>query len=362
MPRQPGDQSLRVPNATESPLLEAAVESLVLVDRVTKRYGKTLAVADLSFGVAKGEVLGFLGPNGAGKTTTMRVITGFMPPSEGRVLVGGQDIAEAPLEVRRRIGYLPENPPLYPEMEVTAFLEFAARLRGVPKGGIRPAVARAIERCALGEAREHIIGKLSRGYRQRVGLAQALVHEPELLVLDEPTAGLDPKQIHETRKLIRILAGERTVVLSTHILPEVAVTCDRVVIIAGGRLRAEDTPASLVARLGAAQRGRGTWEIETAAPANAAEATLRAVPGVARVEAGPETAERTLVLQVEAAGDRSIATDLARALLEAGCPLYGLRRGGASLEDVFLALTTEEAEANGTGDARGTPEVAEEGS
>ncbi len=362
MPRQPGDQSLRVPNATESPLLEAAVESLVLVDGVTKCYGKTLAVADLSFGVAKGEVLGFLGPNGAGKTTTMRVITGFMPPSEGRVLVGGQDIAEAPLEVRRRIGYLPENPPLYPEMEVTAFLEFAARLRGVPKGGIRPAVARAIERCALGEAREHIIGKLSRGYRQRVGLAQALVHEPELLVLDEPTAGLDPKQIHETRKLIRILAGERTVVLSTHILPEVAVTCDRVVIIAGGRLRAEDTPESLVARLGAAQRGRGTWEIETAAPANAAEATLRAVPGVVRVEAGPETAERTLVLQVEAAGDRSIATDLARALLEAGCPLYGLRRGGASLEDVFLALTTEEAEANGTGDARGTPKVAEEGS
>ena len=362
MPRQPGDQSLRVPNATESPLLEAAVESLVLVDGVTKRYGKTLAVADLSFGVAKGEVLGFLGPNGAGKTTTMRVITGFMPPSEGRVLVGGQDIAEAPLEVRRRIGYLPENPPLYPEMEVTAFLEFAARLRGVPKGGIRPAVARAIERCALGEAREHIIGKLSRGYRQRVGLAQALVHEPELLVLDEPTAGLDPKQIHETRKLIRTLAGERTVVLSTHILPEVAVTCDRVVIIAGGRLRAEDTPDSLVARLGAAQRGRGTWEIETRAPADAAEAALRAVPGVARVEAGPETAERTQALQVEAAGDRSIATDLARALLEAGSPLYGLRRGGASLEDVFLALTTEEAEANGTGDARGTPEVAEEGS
>ena len=349
MPRHPGDQSLRVPNATDSPPLETAVEPLVLVDRVSKRYGKTRAVADLTFGVAKGEVLGFLGPNGAGKTTTMRVITGFMPPSEGRVLVGGLDIAESPLEVRRRIGYLPENPPLYPEMEVTAFLEFAARLRGVPKGRVQPAVARAIERCALGEAREHIIGKLSRGYRQRVGLAQALVHEPELLVLDEPTAGLDPKQIHETRKLIRTLAGERTVVLSTHILPEVAVTCDRVVIIAGGRLRAEDTPEGLVARLGAAQRGRGTWEIETAAPADAAEAALRAVPGVARVEAGPETAERTLVLQVEAAGDRSVATDLARALLEAGCPLYGLRRGGASLEDVFLALTTKEAEANGTG-------------
>ncbi len=333
---------------------------LLQVESVSKRYGRTLAVADLSFGVAKGEVLGFLGPNGAGKTTTMRVITGFMPPSEGRVLVGGLDIAESPLEVRRRIGYLPENPPLYPEMEVAAFLEFAARLRGVPKTGIRPAVERAIERCALGEAREHIIGKLSRGFRQRVGLAQALVHEPELLVLDEPTAGLDPKQIHETRKLIRTLAGERTVVLSTHILPEVAVTCDRVVIIAGGRLRAEDTPERLVARLGAAERGSGTWEIETAPPADAAEAALRAVPGVARVQAGPETAERIQVLQVEAAGDRTIATALARALLEAGCPLYGLRRGGASLEDVFLALTTEEIEANGTGDVTDLSGVPEE--
>ena len=313
-------------------------------------------------GVAKGEVLGFLGPNGAGKTTTMRVVTGFMPPSEGRVLVGGLDIAESPLEVRSRIGYLPENPPLYPEMEVSAFLEFAARLRGVPKGGIRPAVERAIERCALGGARDRIIGKLSRGYRQRVGLAQALVHEPELLVLDEPTAGLDPGQIHATRKLIRTLAGERTLVLSTHILPEVAATCDRVVIIAGGRLRAEDTPERLVARLGAAGRGRGTWEIETAPPADVAEAALRAVPGALRVEASPETAERTLVLQVEAAGDRSIATGLARALLEAGRPLYGLRRGGASLEDVFLALTTEETEANGTGDDAGTSGAPEEDS
>jgi len=331
--------------------VEPGHRPLVLVDRVSKRYGRTLAVAELSFGVARGEVLGFLGPNGAGKTTTMRVITGFMPPTEGRVLVGGLDIAEAPLEVRRRIGYLPENPPLYPEMEVSAFLEFAARLRGVPRSRVREAVAGAIERSALGEARDRIIGKLSRGYRQRVGLAQALVHEPDLLVLDEPTAGLDPKQIHETRELIRALAGERTVVLSTHILPEVAVTCDRVVIIAGGRLRAEDTPERLVARLGAARRGRGTWEIETAAPSDAAAAALRAVPGVAAVEAGAETAERTLVLQVEATGDREVATDLARAVLGAGAPLYALRRGGASLEDVFLALTTEETEADEVGAA-----------
>lgn len=206
-----------------------------------------------------------------------------------------------------------------------------------------------MERCALGDAREHIIGKLSRGYRQRVGLAQALVHEPEVLVLDEPTAGLDPKQIHETRKLIRTLAGERTVVLSTHILPEVAVTCDRVVIIAGGRLRAEDTPGRLVARLGAAQRGRGSWEVETAAPADGARAALLGISGVTEVEAAPETAEGTVVLQVEAEGGREVSTELARALLEAGLPLYGLRRGGASLEDVFLALTTAEGGTNGPG-------------
>jgi ABC-2 type transport system ATP-binding protein len=330
---------------------DAGHRLLVSVDRVSKRYGRTLAVDDLSFGVAKGEVLGFLGPNGAGKTTTMRVITGFMPPTEGRVLIGGLDIAEAPLEVRRRIGYLPENPPLYPEMEVRAFLEFAARLRGVPKSGIQGAVARAIERAALGEARDRIIGKLSRGYRQRVGLAQALVHEPELLVLDEPTAGLDPKQIHETRELIRALAGERTVVLSTHILPEVAVTCDRVVIIAGGRLRAEDTPEGLVARLGATRSGRGAWDIETAAPADAAVAALESVPAVLRVAPGPETAEGTTHLRVEASGDRDVATELARALIGAGCPLYGLRSSGASLEEVFLTLTTEETEARGLDEA-----------
>lgn len=344
MPGPAGHPSSRVTNPIEIPASETVVEPLVVVDRVSKRYGRTHAVADLSFGVARGEVLGFLGPNGAGKTTTMRVVTGFMPPTEGRVLVGGLDIAEAPLEVRRRIGYLPENPPLYPEMEVAAFLEFAARLRSVPRNRIPQAVDRAIERSALGDARERIIGKLSRGYRQRVGLAQALVHEPDLLVLDEPTAGLDPKQIQETRELIRALAGERTVVLSTHILPEVAVTCDRVVIIAGGRLRAEDTPERLVARLGAARRGRGSWEIETAAPGDAAAAALRSVPGVAQVQVGPETAERSSILQVEATGDREVTTEMARALLDAGAPLYALRRSGASLEDVFLALTTEETE------------------
>lgn len=340
------------------------MEPVILVDRVSKRYGPALAVSGLHFAVEKGEVLGFLGPNGAGKTTTMRVITGFMPPSEGRVLITGLDISEAPLAARRKIGYLPETPPLYPEMEVSGFLGFAARLRGVPGSRVPGAVDRAVARCALGDVRRTIIGKLSRGYRQRVGLAQALVHDPEVLVLDEPTAGLDPKQIHETRCLIRELAGERTVVLSTHILPEVSVTCDRVVIISEGRLRAEDTPERLIARLGAAGRSREFIEIETegtpAGSPDRARAALRALPGVASVEVvGPETAEGGRILQVEIEapdlrtglrGDRR--TELARALLDAGCPLYGLRRGGASLEEVYLALTTDEAGETSDGETR----------
>ena len=318
------------------------MEPVILVDRVSKRYGTTLAVRELSFSVGKGEVLGFLGPNGAGKTTTMRVITGFMPPTEGRVLVAGLDLAEAPLEARRKIGYLPEHPPLYPEMEVDSFLEFAARLRGVGRHRLRQAVDRAAEQCGLADAGDRIIGKLSRGYRQRVGLAQALVHDPEVLVLDEPTAGLDPKQIHETRGLIRTLARDRTVVLSTHILSEVTVTCDRVVIISRGRLRAEDAPERLAARLASTREGSSFIEIETAASANAAAEALARVSGVASVDIGAETAEGSQVLQVEVHGNADRRSELARAVLDAGSPLLGLRRGGASLEDVFLELTEEE--------------------
>ena len=333
---------------------DSAVEPVILVDRVSKRYGTTLAVRELSFSVGKGEVLGFLGPNGAGKTTTMRVITGFMPPTEGRVLVAGLDLAEAPLEARRKIGYLPEHPPLYPEMEVDSFLEFAARLRGVGRHRLRQAVDRAAEQCGLADAGDRIIGKLSRGYRQRVGLAQALVHDPEVLVLDEPTAGLDPKQIHETRGLIRMLARDRTVVLSTHILSEVTVTCDRVVIISRGRLRAEDAPERLAARLASAREGSSFIEIETAASANAAAEALARVSGVASVDIGAETAEGSQVLQVEVHGNADRRSELARAVLDAGSPLLGLRRGGASLEDVFLELTEEEGagqSASGAADA-----------
>ncbi len=327
--------------------LRHSVDPVIVVDRVSRRYGAHLAVADLSFTVPRGQVLGFLGPNGAGKTTTMRVLTGFMPPSSGRVLIGGEDLSEAPVSARRQIGYLPETPPLYPEMDVEGYLRFAARLRGTPRSAIRASVDRAVERCALGDVREWIIGRLSRGYRQRVGLAQALVHDPAVLVLDEPTAGLDPKQIHETRRLIRELAGERTVVLSTHILPEVEVTCDRVVIISRGRLRAEDAPEALASRMGAAREGGAVVELETPDPGSedrldAARAALEAVPGVLAVTTGAATAEGGRLLRVETAGvDRR--SDLARALLDGGFPLLGLRRAEASLEEIFLELTTEEA-------------------
>lgn len=321
------------------------MEPVVLVDRVSKRYGAALAVRDLSFSVEKGEVLGLLGPNGAGKTTTMRVIAGFMPPSEGRVLVSGADPSLEPLAARRKIGYLPESPPLYPEMEVSGYLEFAARLRGVAPKRIAAAVDRVVEQCALGEARDRLIGKLSRGYRQRVGLAQALVHDPDALILDEPTSGLDPKQIHETRELVRGLAGERTVVLSTHILPEVAATCDRVVIISRGRLRAEDTPERLAAdlrRRREADEPAARIEIETAAPPDAAVEKLRETDGVSLVTSGPETPDGTVVLQIETRGSRDRRSELARTVLDSGAPLLGLRKTTASLEEVFLELTTDE--------------------
>ncbi len=309
---------------------------VVQVDRVSKRYGTTLAVDGLSFAIESGEVLGFLGPNGAGKTTTMRLITGFMPPTEGRVLIAGRDISEAPVAAKRDIGYLPEQPPLYPEMEVFAYLEFAARLRHTPRARLAAAVEQAIEQAALGEVRHRITGTLSKGYRQRVGLAQALIHDPELLVLDEPTAGLDPRQIHETRELIRNLAGERTVILSTHILPEVSATCDRVAIIHRGRLLAEDTPA----RLGAGLAGQ-VIEIESAGDPDRIAEILGGVPGISRVTT-EEDGRFHLETDSETDSENDVGSEAARALLDAGFPLLGLKRRGASLEEVFLHLTTNE--------------------
>src|SRR6516225_12097251 len=218
---------------------------MIEVEQLTKRYGPTLAVSDVTFQVQKGEILGFLGPNGAGKTTTMRVITGYLPPSSGNVTVAGHDVVEEPLEAKKRTGYLPESPPVYTDMRVTEYLAFVARIKGLPRREIKSRLDEVCEKCAISDVRERQIGKLSKGYRQRVGLAQAIIHNPEVLVLDEPTAGLDPKQIIETRELIKGLAGQHTIILSTHILPEVEQTCQQVIIINKGKLVATDSVNNL---------------------------------------------------------------------------------------------------------------------
>src|SRR6476659_5539012 len=222
---------------------------MIKVEGLTKRYARTLAVDDISFEVEKGQIVGFLGPNGAGKTTTMRVLTCFLPPTAGTARVAEFDVLEQPIEVKKRIGYLPETPPLYPEMEVVEYLEYVGRLKGVPKESLARRVDEVAEKCSVGDVKTKLIGKLSKGYRQRVGLAQAIIHNPDVLILDEPTSGLDPKQIIETRELLRQLAGEHTIILSTHILSEVEHSCERVIIISQGKLVAIDSVSNLTNRL-----------------------------------------------------------------------------------------------------------------
>src|ERR1039458_3637592 len=226
---------------------------MIKVEGLTKRYARTVAVDNISFEVAKGQIVGFLGPNGAGKTTTMRVLTCFLPPTAGSASVAGFDVLEHPMEVKRRIGYLPETPPLYPEMEVSEYLRFVGRLKGISSADIAKRVDEVTGRCAIGDVRNKLISKLSKGYRQRVGLAQAIIHNPDVLILDEPTSGLDPKQIIEIRELLKSLAGDHTIILSTHILTEVSQTCQRVVIINKGHVVAIDTPDNLTAQLGGAK-------------------------------------------------------------------------------------------------------------
>ncbi len=236
---------------------------MIEVQHITKRYGRVTAVDDVSFRVERGEILGFLGPNGAGKTTTMRILTGYMPASEGKAIVAGFDVFANPIEAKRRTGYLPETPPLYPDMTVREYLDFVGRIKGVAAEGAQGAGGRGHGATHVADMADRHCSKLSKGYRQRVGLAQALIHNPEVLILDEPTAGLDPKQIIETRQLIRSLAGNHTIVLSTHILPEVAQTCQRVVIINKGRVVAVDTPENLTPRL----KGAETMFVQVDAPA-----------------------------------------------------------------------------------------------
>jgi ABC-2 type transport system ATP-binding protein len=312
---------------------------LIEVRNLTKAYGPVTAVDHVSFTVNKGEILGFLGPNGAGKTTTMRILTGFMPATSGTARVSGFDVAQDSIEVRRHIGYLPEAPPLYPDMAVGTYLDFVLRIKNIPAERRRARVDDALEKTNLGDKRTQLIKRLSRGYKQRVGLAQALVHDPDVIILDEPTVGLDPKQIIEVRHLIKSLAGSHTIILSTHILPEVSMTCDRVVIINKGKIAAVDTPQNLTNQLKSGQR----IQLEVRAPDKSLQELLGQIPGTSRVQLDATRADGHLTATVEAAPGKDIRNLIAAKIVEKGWELYELRGVSMSLEDIFLELTTDDA-------------------
>ncbi len=317
---------------------------MISVKELTKRYARNTAVDHISFEVEKGQIVGFLGPNGAGKTTTMRMLTCFLPPTSGTATVAGFDVLEQPLEVKKRIGYLPETPPLYPEMRTVEYLTFVGKLKGLSGSELRQRIDSVCERCAITDVKNKLLGKLSKGYRQRVGLAQAIIHNPEVLILDEPTAGLDPKQINETRELIRSLAGNHTIILSTHILPEVEQTCEKVIIINKGKLVATDSVSNLQSR----SRGVESMLVEVAGrngdlDATKAQQKLEQVSGVSRVMF-KERRENRSVFEVESCKDQFIRGDLARAVVQAGWDLNELRPASVSLEEIFLKLTTDQSD------------------
>ena len=315
---------------------------MIKVEGLTKRYARNVAVDNISFEVEKGRIVGFLGPNGAGKTTTMRVLTCFLPPTSGTATVAGFDVLNEPFEVKKRIGYLPETPPLYPEMEVEEYLTFVGKLKGIPNSELTRRVNEVTERCAVGDVKKKLIGKLSKGYRQRVGLAQAIIHNPDVLILDEPTSGLDPKQIIETRELIHGLAGSHTIILSTHILSEVEHTCEQVIIISKGKVVATDSVANLTNRL----RGAESVAIDVESAGGSLKAAevqsrLEQVSGVSRV-LSKASRDGHLSFEVESLQGRQVRADLARAVVSAGWNLHELRAVGMSLEDIFLQLTASE--------------------
>ncbi len=320
---------------------------MIKVKDLTKRYARTTAVDQITFEVEKGQIVGFLGPNGAGKTTTMRMLTCFLPPSSGTASVAGFDVLEQPLEAKKRIGYLPETPPIYPEMETADYLKFVGKLKGLSGAELQKRVDYVCDRCAIADVRKRLLGKLSKGYRQRVGLAQAIIHNPDVLILDEPTAGLDPKQINETRDLIRSLAGDHTIILSTHILPEVEQTCEQVIIINKGKLVATDSVRNLQARA----RGAESVLVEVAGrngnlEVAAVQQRLQQVSGVSRVLSKQQVDSR-VVLEVESEKGQLVRGDLARAVVESGLDLNELRPASMSLEEIFLQLTKSDEPAEG---------------
>src|SRR6266567_3526974 len=319
---------------------------MISVKDLSKKYARNTAVDHISFEVEKGQIVGFLGPNGAGKTTTMRMLTCFLPPSSGTATVAGFDVIEAPLEVKKRIGYLPEAPPLYLEMRAAEYLTFVGRLKGLSGAELRQRVDAVCDRCAIGDEKNKLLGKLSKGYRQRVGLAQAIIHNPDVLILDEPTAGLDPKQINETRDLIKSLAGDHTIILSTHILPEVEQTCEQVIIISKGKLVATDSVSNLRAR------GRGAESVlvevgsqDGGLDAIAVQERLEKVAGVSRV-AFKEKRANGSAFEVENRKGSLARGELARAVVQAGWDLNELRPASVSLEEIFLQLTQEQSTAS----------------
>lgn len=313
---------------------------MIKAEGLTKRYARTVAVDSISFEVTKGEIVGFLGRNGAGKTTTMRMLTCFLPPTEGVASVAGYNVVEQPMEVKKRIGYLPEAPPLYPEMEVGEYLAFVGKLKGVPSSELKKRVDDAADRCAIADVKQKLISKLSKGYRQRVGLAQAILHNPDVLILDEPTSGLDPQQISETRELIASLAGDHTILLSTHILAEVEHTCSNVIIIDRGHLVATGTVRNLIQRMRGAEAVVVEIRYDGLEPAIARQ-RLEQIPGVGRVVI-QDSEQGRAVLEVESVEGASIRADIARAVVTSGWNLEELRAAATSLEDVFLALTASE--------------------
>ena len=321
-------------------LVTRFTKTMIQVEGLSKKYARHVAVNNISFSVEKGDIVGFLGPNGAGKTTTMRILTCFLPPTEGKVTVAGYDVFDNPLEVKKRIGYLPEAPPLYPEMAVQDYLTFVAKLKNVPKSEVKSRTEQVMERCSVADVKGKLISKLSKGYRQRVGLAQAIIHNPDVLILDEPTSGLDPKQITETRDLIHRLAGEHTIILSTHILPEVEAICRKVIIINRGNLLRNESLERLKTR-----GGGDTLAVQIQnngeADAVAIHRKLEQVPGISRVLDRGVSGD-TLSFEVECLASRDARGDLARAIVHAGWNLLELKSIGMTLEEAYLQITGDQ--------------------
>ena len=311
---------------------------MIEIEHVSKYYGDFPAVTDISFTVNKGEILGFLGPNGAGKSTTMKMLTGFLPPSSGTVRIAGSDIVSDSLEARRHIGYLPETVPLYTDMDVTDYLKFMGRIRGMSSNQVNHRTSEVIDLVNLGEYRKTHIGKLSKGYKQRVGIAQAILHEPDVLILDEPTIGIDPIQVVETRRLIKDLGGEHTVVISSHILPEVSMICERVIIINDGQIVAEDTPEMLATRL----KGIERIELDVKGPSKDIADTIEAIEGVTGLEHRYVQNGGHTTYLITSNAEIELRSKLASAIIGGGWELLRLQSIGMSLEDIFLQVTTEE--------------------